>query len=384
MTPRTHKTLIATILLLAGMGVLALWMHAPPEDFSRASLSKSIPLKQIVFLVAALALMGLATLPHYNVFRQLAWPLYGIGLAALVALLLMARRTNGAAGWFSLGPIKVQPAEFFKIALVLALARTLMYGRAVQTWSGIALPVVATAVPAALVMLQPDLGTTLLFIPTLFAMLFAAGARKRHLAIMSAVLLIAAPIVFFKVLKPYQQGRITAFVTGRDNYQQDQAEKACAAGRAFGRALGESGAQLPIYVPERHTDFVYSILAEELGFFGSTFILLLYAAFFAQCLLIAHQSREPFARLVVVGLTVCFATQTFINLGMTLGVAPITGLTLPFVSYGGSSLLTCATAAGVVLNVSARWQPAFSARDMAGGTIAIAGFQPQAVKWLPH
>lgn len=382
--PRVNKTLVATILLLAGLGVVALWTHAPPADFTRASLSSSIPLKQVVFLGAALALMGLAVWPHYNLYRQLAWPLYGIGLAALAALLLMARRTNGAAGWFSVGPIKVQPAEFFKIALVLALARTLMYGKAVRTWSGIALPVAATAVPAALVMLQPDLGTTLLFVPTLFAMLYVAGARKRHLAIMAAVLIVAAPIVFFKGLKPYQQNRITAFWTGRDNYQQDQAEKACASGRAFGRALSESGAQLPIYVPERHTDFVYSVIAEEFGFFGSSFTLLLYAAFFAQCLRIAHQSREPFARLAVTGLTVCWATQTFINLGMTLGVAPITGLTLPFISYGGSSLLTCALATGIVLNVSARWQPAFSARDMAGGSIAISGFQPQAVKWLPH
>ncbi|HEX7896193.1 MAG TPA: FtsW/RodA/SpoVE family cell cycle protein [Planctomycetota bacterium] len=380
--PRVDKTLVATILLLAGLGVLALWMHAPPADFSRASLVKSSALRQIVFLGAALALMGLAALPHYNLFRQLAWVFYAAGLVALVVLLLKGNRTRGAAGWFSLGPVNVQPAEFFKIALVFTLGRILMYGRAVQTWSGLALPVAATAVPAVLVLLQPDLGTTLLFVPTLFAMLYVAGARKRHLAIMASVLLVAAPVVFFKVMKPYQQARLTAFWTGKDNYQADQAVKACASGRAFGRALSENGAQLPYYVPDRSTDFVYSILAEELGFFGSTFVLLLYAAFFAQCLRVAHQSREPFARLVVTGLTVCFAAQTFINLGMTLGVAPITGLTLPFVSYGGSSLLTCALAAGVVLNVGARWQPAFSARDMAGGSIAISGFQPQAVKWL--
>jgi cell division protein FtsW (lipid II flippase) len=382
--PSINKTLAATVLLLAGLGVLALWLHAPPEDFSRASLASSSALKQCVFLGAAIALMGLAVWPHYNLYRHLAWLFYAAGLVALVALLVKGHRTRGAAGWFALGPVSVQPAEFFKIALVLALARILMYGRAVRTWSGLALPIAATAVPAVLVMLQPDLGTTLLFVPTLFAMLWTAGARKRHLAILAAVLLVAAPIVFFKVMRPYQQARITSFWTGKDNYQQRQSVKACAAGRVLGRELGEQGAQLPIHVPDRTTDFVYSIVAEEFGFAGSTFALLLYAAFFAQCLRVAHQSREPFARLVVTGLTVCFATQTFINLGMTLGVAPITGLTLPFVSYGGSSLLTCALAVGVVLNVSARWQPAFSARDLQGGSIAIARFEPQAVKWLPH
>jgi rod shape determining protein RodA len=380
---RLNKPLIGTILLLAGMGLLALWMHGPPADFSATAVAQSIFLKQAVFLAAALAVMGLAALPNYALYRHLAWLFYGAGLVALAALLIKGNRTNGAAGWFSLGPIKVQPAEFFKIALILALARILMYGRAVQTWTGLALPIVATAVPAVLVVLQPDMGTTLLFLPTLLSMLFVAGARKRHLAVIAAVLLAAAPVVFYKGLKPYQQDRITSFVTG-NSYQQNQSVKACAAGQFLGRSLGDSGASLPITVPERHTDFVYSIIAEELGFVGSSFVLLLYAAFFAQCLRIAHQSREPFARLVVTGLTVCFATQTFVNLGMTLGVAPITGLTLPFISYGGSSLLTCAFAAGLVLNVAARWQPSFSARDMAGGSVAINSFQPQAVKWLPH
>ncbi len=384
MIPRVNKALVATILLLSGLGLLALWMHAPPPDWTRASLGSSIFLKQAVFLAAALALLGLTVLPHYQLYRQLAWFLYAAGLVALAALLIKGNRTNGAAGWFALGPIKLQPAEFFKIALVLTLARILMYGRAVQTWAGLALPIAATAVPAVLVMLQPDMGTTLLFLPTLLAMLFVAGARKRHLAVIVAVLVVTAPLLFVKGLKPYQQARLTSFWTGKDNYHQDQSEKACAAGQLLGRSLGDAGGGLPISVPERHTDFVYSILAEELGFVGSSFVLLLYAAFFAQCLRIAHQSREPFARLAVTGLTVCFAAQTFINLGMTLGVAPITGLTLPFISYGGSSLVTCAVTAGIVLNVGARWQPSFSARDMAGGSVDIQSFQPQAVKWLPH
>jgi cell division protein FtsW (lipid II flippase) len=124
---------------------------------------------------------------------------------------------------------------------------------------------------------------------------------------------------------------------------------------------------------------VFSIICEDLGFAGASFILLLIAIYFSTSLKIAHQSREPFGRLVVVGLTTLFATQTFINLGMTLGVAPVTGLTLPFVSYGGSSLLVCSIAAGLILNVSARWQPGFSSRDMAGGSVEIRDLQPKSV-----
>jgi rod shape determining protein RodA len=379
--PRVSKTLAATVLLLCGFGLLSLWTAFPPTDLSGASITKSIFLKHATFLAAALAFMGLAAIPHYQIFRQLAWPAYGLGLALLSLLLLSARFTRGARGWFAVGPLNVQPAEFFKIALVLALARCLMYGRAVQTWTGIALPCALVAVPAVLVLLQPDLGTTLLFVPVLFAMLYVAGARKRHLAALAAVLLAAAPVAYFTVLKPYQRERLTSFL-GDGGYQQNQSERACAAGHLTGRGLGEGGSQLAFYVPDRHTDFVYSIIAEELGFVGSTFVLLLYGALFAQCLRIAHQSREPFGRLIATGMTAWMATQTFINLGMTLGVAPITGLTLPFVSYGGSSLLTCAIATGIVMNVGARWTPGFSARDMEGGAVVIGGITPRSARGL--
>jgi rod shape determining protein RodA len=389
MTARLNKTLIACVLLLSGMGLLSLWTQAPVSDLSGTSITKSIFLKQATFLGGAIALMGLAALPHYQHYRRGAWVLYGALVVALVFLLVKGSHTRGARGWFRLGPFMLQPAEFMKIVLVLTLARVLMYGRAVQRAPALLLPVAVAALPAALVLVQPDLGSALLFIPTLFAMLYAAGARKRHLALMAAALLAAAPAVYLHGMKDYQRNRLIAFLFPEKvppdmRYQQEQSERACASGGVTGRGLGESGAAIPFYIPDRHTDFVFSIIAEELGLAGGSFVLLLYAVFFLQSLRIAHQSREPFGRLVVVGLTALFCTQTVINLGMTLGVAPITGLTLPFVSYGGSSLLTCGIAAGLVLNVGARWQPSFASRDLAGGSVEISGFQPQAVKWLAH
>lgn len=389
MTARLNKSLIACVLLLSGLGLLSLWTQAPVADLSGTSITQSIFLKQATFLGGALALMGLVALPHYQHYRRGAWILYGALAVALLFLLVRGAHTRGARGWFRLGPFMLQPAEFMKIALVLTLARVLMYGRAVQRGFALLLPIAVTALPAALVLVQPDLGTTILFIPTLFAMLYAAGARKRHLVLIAAVLLAAAPAVYLYGMKDYQRNRLTAFVFPERvppdlRYQQEQSKRACASGALTGRGLGESGVAIPFYIPDRHTDFVYSILAEELGLVGGSFVLLLYAVFFLQSLRIAHQSREPFGRLIVVGLATLFATQTFINLGMTLGVAPITGLTLPFVSYGGSSLLSCGIAAGLILNVGARWQPSFSSRDLAGGSVEINGFQPQAVKWLAH
>lgn len=386
--PRLNKTILTCVLLLAGMGMLCLWTVAPPTDLSGEAVPKSIFLKQATFLAAAIPLMVLVAWPHYQHYRRGAFCFYAVCLVALAALLVKGRYTRGARGWFALGPVNVQPAEFMKIALVLTLARVLMYGRQVQRLRGLILPVVLTAVPAALILVQPDLGTTLLLVPTLLAMLYVAGARRLHLAGMILILALAAPAAYFFVLKDYQKNRLIAFalpdkVPPDVRYQRDQSVKACAQGRLLGRGLGESGVFFPFHIPDRHTDFVYSIIAEELGFAGSTFVLLLFAVYFGQSCLIAYQSREPFGRLVVVGLTTLLGTQTMINLGMTLGVAPITGVTLPFVSYGGSSLLTCAAAAGLVLNVSARWQPGFSSRDMAGGSIEISSFRPQAAKWLP-
>ena len=378
MIPRFNKTILGCVLLLSGIGLLCLWTQAPSTDLTGHAIRESVFLKQLTFLGISLATMGLVAWPHYLNYRHIAFVAYVVLLGLLALLLVSGQVVNGARCWFNVGPIKFQPAEFMKIALVVVLANVLMYGRDVQSWRGILLPLALTAVPAALIVVQPDMGTTVLLIPTVFAMLFTAGARKRHLATLAGLFLLAAPVVWFKGMKDYQRGRILAFLHG-DSYQVAQSVKACIAGGGFGRGLGE-GASNPLYfIPERHTDFVYSIVAEDLGFVGTSFVLLLIAIYFATSLKIAHQSREPFGRLIVVGLTTMFATQTFINLGMTLGVAPVTGLTLPFVSYGGSSLVVCSISAGLILNVAARWQPGFSSRDMAGGSVEIRDLQPKSV-----
>ena len=389
MIRRLDKTIVACVLLLAGAGLLSLWTQQPVNDLSGTSITKSIFLKQATFLGVSLAAMGLVALPHYQSYRRAAWLLWIACVVALAVLLAKGKYINGARHWFSLGLITVQPAEFCKIAYVLTLARVLMYTHQIRAWKGLFLPLLITIVPLALIVVQPDLGTTLLFVPAFFAMLYTAGAKKLHLAAIVLVMIAGAAPAWKWGMKEYQKNRILSFmfperVSPDLRMQQENSVRACAAGRFVGRGLGEGGQSLPFYVPERHTDFVYSIIAEELGFVGSTFVLLILAVYFTRSLRIAHQSREPFGRLVVVGLTALFATQTFINVGMTLGVAPIAGVTLPFVSYGGSSLLTCGIATGLILNVSARWQPGFSSRDMAGGSVEISNFQPQAVKWLAH
>jgi rod shape determining protein RodA len=379
-TFKINKTILACVLLLSGMGLLSLWTQAPLTDLAGKSVTQSIFLKQLTFLGVSLGVLGLVAWPHYLNYRHLSFVLYAVLLGLLALLLVKGQVVNGARCWLSLGPLKFQPAEIMKVALILVLAHVLMYGRDIQSWKGLVAPMALTALPAGLIVVQPDMGTTLLFIPTLLAMLFAAGARKRHLAILVLVLVAAAPLIWMKGMKEYQRERITSFLF-KPCYQQIQSVKACSSGGFAGRGLGESGSATTFHIPERHTDFVYSIVAEDLGFVGSSFILLLITVYFATSLKIAYQSREPFGRLLVVGLTTLFATQTFINLGMTLGVAPITGLTLPFVSYGGSSLVMSAMSAGLILNVAARWQPSFSSRDMADSSVEIRDFNPGSIRY---
>lgn len=374
---RLNLPLLLCAALLCGLGLFALWMY---DDGGRGIFKR-----QVVWVgVGSFVLFAALTVP-FRFSRPPAYVLYALGLAALLALLVFARHQRGARGWFEVGPIKVQPAEFMKILLVLALARWLSYARDLQRWRGLAVPVVLAVVPMALVAAQPDLGNAMLFIPVLLSMLYVAGAKGRHLGILLAVLLAAAPVVYGYGLKEYQRNRLISFLwpeKSRDlSYQQTQSQKACAAGGVTGNPEMTRGVRTYV-IPDRHTDFVFSILAEETGFAGATALLLLFAAFFFQAGRIACATRDPYGRLLVVGLSLFLALQVFVNIGMAIGVAPITGLTLPFVSYGGSSLVTCFLATGLILNVGARVAPSFSRRDLDAGHVAIHDFVPQPTKWL--
>src|SRR5258708_22363322 len=214
MIPRFNKTILACVLLLAGIGLLCLWTQAPSTDLTGHSIKSSVFLKQFTFLGIALATMGLVAWPHYLNYRHIAFVAYVVLLGLLALLLVKGQVVNGARCWFNVGPIKFQPAEFMKIALVVVLANVLMYGRDVQSWRGILLPLALTAIPAALIVVQPDMGTTVLLIPTVVAMRFTAGARKRHLFTRAGLFLLAARLVWSHGMREYQRGRILAFLHG--------------------------------------------------------------------------------------------------------------------------------------------------------------------------
>lgn len=344
--------LIGAALLLASLGLAGLWFLAPPVG---ADLMKNSFVKQLAFVVVGVGLMTLAMLPSPMAIRRWAPWIYLAGILALAALLMWAKPVRGARGWFAVGPFTLQPAEFMKLALVLALAKYLSAERNWQSLWGAAGAAAIAAVPAALIVVQPDLGNALVFIPILFAMAYAAGLPRKWLIGGLAALAIAGPIVFYAGMKDYQRARLASFVRpDLQSLQQKHAMGATASGGFMGRGVGETAGAYPFHIPDRHTDFIFSAVGEQLGFVGCSLVLLLFAALLYEMFRVAWTTRDPYGRLVVVGIAAFLTAQLTINVGMTVGMAPVTGLTLPFVSAGGSSLWTCLLAVGVVANIARR------------------------------
>ncbi len=324
---------------------------------------------QLMFITVGVIAGIVVVFPHYRLIGFLAWPAMALSLGLLVFLLLpgipdsIVHPVNGARAWISLGFFKLQPSELTKIAFVLVVAQYLRFRRTHRQFFGL-LPIAGiTFVPLALILKQPDMGTALLFIPALFAMLAAAGARLRHLFIIVAVAGLAAPAMY-PLLKPYQKARIMAVIGqirgeregAHDiNYQSFTAQALAGSGRVTGngdvhtRALAHFNP-----LPERHNDMIFSVVVARFGFLGGIGVMGLYMMWISGALLAAAVCKDPFGRLVCVGLAAFIGTQLVVNVGMNIGLLPIIGITLPFLSHGGSSMITVWIMTGLIVNVAIR------------------------------
>lgn len=334
--------------------------------------------KQASGLAVGLAAFVVIVLVPYKQIVAKAYLLYAGNIGLLVLVLLSAEEVNGSKRWLEV-PVfgNMQPSEFMKLTLVLTLARFIRFKSSYKTFKGLGAPFLLTMAPMALVLPQPDLGTALLCVPILFAMLVAAGARARHLLLIVALGL-ASLLPVYSVLNPYQQARITGFLghlfaggqEGRHNrqdegYQLHRSLVAIGSGGVTGVGVGEGRAHAAAWVPEHHTDFVFAVVGNEAGFVGAALIVLLLCALLFAVLGVAWRHREPAGRLLCVGVFALLGAQSFVNLAMTVGLLPITGLTLPFLSYGRSSLVTTAAAVALVCNVAARPSYEFGRDDFA-------------------
>lgn len=354
---RVPWAIVAIAMLLFGVGLTAI---ARGDELY--NLGQYAPRQRTWAVMSIIALIIAAAWP-YQRLKWFAYPLYGLCLVLLIAVFFCPPK-NYAHRWIPLGFMNMQPSELAKLAYIAALARYLMHRDSFRRWYGLIIPFVLTLIPVALILKEPDLGTSLLFVPVLFAMLFAAGARARHLVIISVLGMLAAPVLWVG-MSAEQKSRIVSLFTQQsaggdapndDGYHLHQAKRLHALGGVWGSWL--TGQPLKsrraYHLPESRTDFVFCLVGERYGLVGSMAILVLYVLLFARLLVVAGSTSEPFGRLLVVGIAALLGSQAVINTAMTVGLLPITGMTLPLMSYGGSSLIATCLALGLVINVALR------------------------------
>lgn len=318
--------------------------------------------QQLVWSFLGLAAMFLTTLPSYRILCRWSYVVFALALALLV-LVYFFPPVHGTHRWIRLAGLSLQPSEFAKIAFVLALARYLMYRENYRRFRGLCMPLVLTLIPVVLVLREPDLGTSLVFIPVLFAMLFAAGARKRDLATLALCGVLTLPALWTQMSRE-QRSRVTSLFEqtlpgerpSDDGYHLHQAKQLLALGGVWGSWLsGEPVDDRAVYrLPEDHTDFIFTVLGERFGWLGSFGLQFLVVLLSWRGMAVAEATAEPFGRLAAVGVVALFAVQSLINTAMTVGLLPVTGLSLPLVSYGGSGLVAHCLALGLVLNIGLR------------------------------
>lgn len=295
----------------------------------------------------------------YQRFIDLGHLLYFAGLLLLFLVLFMGHARLGSQRWLSIGGFNLQPSEFSKIIYILIMTSYLGGRRTeIVNCRSLAMPLLLTALPFLLILLQPDLGTALILVPILIAMLFVAGAQTKHLFGLGMCGILLSPL-FWNFLKGYQKERLLVFLNPDmdplgTGYTIIQSKIAIGSGGFFGKGwLAGTQSQLN-FLPERHTDFIFSVVGEEWGFFGAALLITVYFLLFRRGLVIAAGTRNMYGKLLATGLITMLGVQVFVNIAMTMGFMPVVGLPLPFMSYGGSSLWTSLIAIGLLLNVGMR------------------------------
>ena len=347
------KVFLITVFLLL-YGLLILYSASAPFSLRHYGSDTYMLMKQLVAAAAGIAVLAFFALFDYHRLAALNGVLL-LGAFGLTVLTILPLGI-GEGRWLFIGPFAVQPTEFLKFSLIVYLASALdRKGGAVRSFSEGILPfVVVLGLIGAVVLAQPDLGMLIVYAGVSGVLLFLAGARSGHLAIVGAG---GIPFVFLAIrLAPYRFARIISFFNPHaystsSGYQTIQSLIAIGSGGLFGRGLGASRAKL-FYLPQAHNDFIFSIAAEELGFFGALFIVGLVALLVWRAFVISEGAADRLGRLLSLGIGVTIAFQTVLNTGVALGLLPVTGLTFPFFSNGGSSLLVTLAMIGVLLNVS--------------------------------
>lgn len=347
---------VATIALVAmGCLVIGSATHVNKEGITATGLVT----KQIVFFIAnSIIIVGMQWF-DYTRLRPMGKVIYGITLLMLVAVMIVGTSALGAQRWIQLGPITIQPSEFTKLMMIISLA-TILEPRIqkLNSFKSLVPIFIFMGIPTLLVFRQPDLGTSLVYIAVLGAMIFVSGIRMRLVQIMGSVIIALLPLSWF-ALKEYQKQRILVFLNPNVDpfgagYHIIQSKIAIGSGQVLGKGLFEGTQSQLNFLPENHTDFIFSVVGEELGFVGCAIMIILLCIIMYRTIIIARSAHDPFGMLIATGIGAMFAFEVLVNMGMTTGIMPVTGIPLPFVSYGVSALTTNLISIGLLLNIHMR------------------------------
>ena len=348
-----HILFLLTI--LAGMfGIIAIY------SATRSLNTNSQVLVQTASFFAGILLMFILSRVNYQVFGYTAVPIFIVCIFLLISVLIFGTTgTWGARSWIRFGPIGIQPSEICKIGFSITFAKHLS-----KVKEDINKPLTLTfllfhlAILIGLIMLEPDAGSAMVFCFMAIVMLFVAGLSFKYIIPAFLLLLASSPLIYFFLLSDYQKHRIQVFFNPEmdklgSGYNVIQSKIAVGSGRLFGKGYLKGTQNQLGFLPTKHTDFIFSVISEELGFIGAIFIILLLFLIIARCIKIAQESDDLFGKYICVGISAMLIFHTFENAGMCIGLMPVTGIPLPFISYGGTSLVTNMIAIGVVLSVSA-------------------------------
>jgi rod shape determining protein RodA len=369
LVPREWRLRLDPLLLLAALGLLACSCIA-----IKGATEGDVPgdplyyfERQVVYGVAGVVLMYALSRLDYSRLRELKYVLYGLLIGSIVLVFALATATRGSKRWIETPVMNFQPSELGKLLLVLALAGFIVDRlRGTGSRETTARVMLLGLLPAMLVMAQPDLGTSLVYIVGTLALLFVAGAPWRHFAALAALgavaialALVALPAAGVEVLQPYQVDRLTSFLhpsdaAGEEGYQQQQSKVAIGSGEKTGRGVEKATQTSLGYLPEHHTDFIFAVVGETYGFVGAALVLSLYALLIWRGLHILTIAKNLYGALIAGGITMMLLFQIFVNVGMTVGIMPITGVPAPLLSFGGSSMLVTFMAIGLLQSIHAQ------------------------------
>lgn len=348
-------TVVICTLLLISVGVVII---GSATHVNRDGLDiNDLVSKQLMFFVINTVVIVMMQWFDYRRLRSWGRPLYFITILLLVAVMLIGTSALGAQRWIQIGPITIQPSEFTKLLMIISMVQ-MMENRVnkLNTFRSLVPIVLYVGIPTLLVFKQPDLGTSLVYLAILCGMLFVAGIRMRLVQIIVGVAVVLAPLGWF-VLQEYQKQRILVFLNPNIDpfgagYHIIQSKIAIGSGMILGKGLFEGTQSQLNFLPENHTDFIFSVIGEELGFVGCVIVLLLLFLLIYRSIMIARSANDTFGTLLATGIGSMLVFEVLVNVGMTTGIMPVTGIPLPFISYGVSALTTNMISVGLLLNIA--------------------------------